>query len=388
MKNFFQVWFNEYTVIFRDIGCLLIFFGAFIIYPLFYPVPYINEVLKNVPVAVVDMNHSQLSHQLTRMIDSSELISVTTKVSTFEQAKALLIKGKVSGIIYIPDTFEKLVLKGEQASISAYSDASSFLIYKQVLSGIYHTVGTFSAGIEIKRLLAHGILPEQAYSARDPLSLISFPMFNSMGGYATYVVPAVFILILQQTLLIGIGLLSGTQTEKGCPKKTDHQSVSVISLILGKAFAYFSIYMVHAVYLFGILFRFYHFPLRGNPLDLVLFIIPYLFACIFLAQAISGFFKTRETSMIILLFSSMPAIFLSGFAWPKSSMPEWLNHMAMLLPSTIGIDGFLRLSQMGTSLKDIRFDWGILISLTAIYFILAVIFTWKQYNTMLKTHYQ
>ncbi|MCK5100704.1 MAG: ABC transporter permease, partial [Desulfobacteraceae bacterium] len=229
MKNFFQVWFNEYTVIFRDIGCLLIFFGAFIIYPFFYPVPYTNEVLKNVPVAVVDMNHSQLSHQLTRMIDSSELISVTTKVSTFEQAKALLIKGKISGIIYIPDNFERLVLKGEQASISAYSDASSFLIYKQVLSGIYHTAGTFSAGIEIKRLLAHGILPEQAYSARDPLSLIAFPMFNSMGGYATYVVPAVFILILQQTLLIGIGLLSGTQKEKGFEKKTDHQSVSVIS---------------------------------------------------------------------------------------------------------------------------------------------------------------
>ena len=53
MKIFFQVWFNEYTVIFRDIGCLLIFFGAFIIYPFFYPAPYTNEVLKNVPVAVI-----------------------------------------------------------------------------------------------------------------------------------------------------------------------------------------------------------------------------------------------------------------------------------------------------------------------------------------------
>jgi ABC-2 type transport system permease protein len=131
-------------------------------------------------------------------------------------------------------------------------------------------------------------------------------------------------------------------------------------------------------YLFGILFRFYNFPQRGNPMDLVLFIIPYLFASIFLAQAISGFFKTREVSMAILLFSSMPALFLSGFSWPKSSIPDWLNRLAMLLPSTAGIDGFLRINQ-GASLKDVGFDWGVLLGLTMFYFLLAIIFE-KQHN--------
>lgn len=384
MKQLFQVWINEYRIIFSDFGILLIFFGAILIYPFFYPLPYTNEVLKDVPVAIVDMNHSQLSHKLTRMIGANELINVDRKISTFDQAKASLIRGDIGGIVYIPLDFEKRILKGEQASISVYSDASYFLIYKQVLSGIYQSAGTFSAGIEIKRMMARGIMQEQAVSTRDPLPLISFPLFNATGGYATYVVPAVLVLMLQQTLLIGVGLLSGTQREKGFNKNIDHQSVSIVSLVLGKAFSYFSIYMVHVIYLFGILFRFYHFPQRGNPMDLLLFIIPYLFASIFLAQAISGFFKNREISMIILLFSSIPALFLSGFSWPKASIPDWLNHFAMLLPSTTAIDGFLRINQMGASLKNVGFDWGVLLGLTAIYFMVAVISVEKQYNKLLE----
>lgn len=383
MKNLFQVWLNEYRVIFSDIGVLLIFFGAIIIYPFFYPLPYTNEVLKDVPIAVVDMNHSQLSHKLTRMMDSSELILVASKGFTFDQAKASLLKGDIGGIVHIPNDFEKQILRGEQASISVYSDASYFLIYKQVLSGIYNTAGTFSAGIEIKRMQARGIMYEQALAARDPLTLISFPLFNAPGGYATYVVPAVLVLMLQQTLLIGIGLLSGTIREKGFDKSLNRETGSIVSLVLGKAFAYFSIYMMHAVYLFGILFRFYHFPQRGNPMDLALFITPYLFASIFLAQAISGFFKNREISMIILLFSSMPALFLSGFSWPKSSIPDWLNHLAMLLPSTSGIEGFLRINQMGASLKDVGLNFGVLLGLTAVYFILAVISQKRQVNKLL-----
>ena len=379
MKTLFQVWMNEYRTIFSDFGILLIFFGAIIIYPFFYPLPYTNEVLKDIPVAVVDMNHSQLSHKLTRMMDSNELVFVATRNATFDQAKVSILKGDIGGIVYIPNDFENKVLRGEQASISVYSDASYFLIYKQVLSGIYHSVGTFSAGIEVKRMTARGVMEEQALLTRDPLSLISFPLFNPTGGYATYVVPAVLVLMLQQTLLIGVGLLSGTRREKGFGGSNTPQSVSIVSLILGKSFAYFSIYMFHSVYLFGILFRFYHFPQRGNPMDLILFIIPYLFASIFLAQAISGFFKTREMSMMILLFSSMPALFLSGFSWPKSSIPNWLNQLAMLLPSTAGIDGFLRINQMGASLKDIGFDWGVLLGLTVAYFFLAVISVQRQY---------
>ncbi len=379
MKTIFQVWMNEYRTIFSDFGILLVFFGAIIIYPFFYPLPYTNEVLKEIPVAVVDMNHSQLSHKLTRMMDSSELVFVATRDDTFDQAKASILKGDIGGIVYIPNDFENKVLRGEQASISVYSDASYFLIYKQVLSGIYHSVGTFSAGIEVKRIMARGVMEEQSLSARDPLSLISFPLFNPAGGYATYVVPAVLVLMLQQTLLIGVGLLSGTRREKRVDGNNNLQPVSIVSLILGKSFAYFSIYMVHSVYLFGILFRFYHFPQKGDPMDLILFVMPYLFASIFLAQAISGFFKTREMSMMILLFSSMPALFLSGFSWPKSSIPSWLNQLAMLLPSTAGIDGFLRISQMGASLKDIGFDWGVLLGLTVVYFFLAVISVQRQY---------
>ena len=379
MKTLFRVWANEYRVVFSDVGVLLIFFGAILVYPFFYPLPYTHEVLKDVPVAVVDMNHSQMSRRLTRMMDTNELVRVAQRQSTFEQAKASLLEGDINGIIYIPDDFEKRILRGEQASVTLYSDASYFLIYKQVLSGIYLCVQTFSAGIEIKRMTAEGAMPEQAESARAPLSLVSYPLFNAAGGYGTYVVPAVFVLILQQTLLIGVGMLAGTRRERGITREMD-PAKSILSSVLGKALCYFSIYAVHSVYLFGILFRFYHFPQRGSPADLALFMVPYLFASIFLAQAISGLFRNREISIVVLLFTSIPALFLSGFSWPRSAIPAWLNDLAMLLPSTAGIDGFLRINQMGATLKDVGSAWAVLLGLAAAYFILALVSTYGRYR--------
>lgn len=370
MKTTFGVAVNEFRNILRDKGVMLIFFGAIIIYPLFYPIPYSAEVLKNIPVGVVDLSNTDSSRKLVRMIDANEFIHIERKYNGMAEAKKVLIEGKIGGILLIPGDFEKQILRGEQARVSAYCDASYFLIYRQVLTGISYGVGTFSAGIEIKRMMANGLMQENAYAMRDPLSLISYPLFNPQGGYATYVVPAVLILILQQTLLIGIGMIAGTEREKN--ENPSVLKAHPVQQVLGKTIAYFLIYMIHSVYIFGILFHLYRFPGKAHPLELFLFLTPFLLSVIFLALAISAIFKNREISITVLIFTSIPALFVSGFSWPKESIPKFLRIISWLLPSTAGIDGFLKLNQMGASLYDIYDDWLILSLLCIVYFISAV----------------
>lgn len=368
MKTIFRIWAKEYSAIFRDSGCLLIFFGAILIYPFFYSLPYVNEVAKQIPVAVVDADQSGASRKIVRMISSSQLMHITHRESALESAQKLLETGKIGGIILIPDDFERRIHKKEQAVVPVYADATSFLTCKQVLTGAWQTIGTFSAGIEIRRMTATGVPADQAFIRQDPLRLVSIPLFNAAGGYASYVIPAVLVLMLQQTLLIGVGLLSGTRREKRLSYPE-----SGAMLALGRGAAYFSIYMTHAVYLFIILFRLYHFPVRCHPAALFAFLTAYLAACIFMAQAVAVIFRTRESAMMLLLFSSLPMVFLSGFSWPSSAMPEWLSRAALMLPSTAGIDGFLRLTQMGASLKDVGDSWAILLGLTAFYGTLAAV---------------
>ena len=373
MKNIFKIWFQEYRNIFSDTGVMLIFFGAIIVYSFFYPLPYMKKVLRDVPVAVVDHDFSNLSRQLTRMIDANEYVSVKSKPASLEEAHQKFFERKVYGIVVIDKDFSRRILRQEQAALEVYADASYFLIYRQVLTGILQSTGTMSAGIEIKRKLAAGLSESLAATGRDPLPLMMFPLFNPSGGYASYVVPAVLVLILQQTLLIGIGMLGGTARDKNSDRFIDtvQKSVKVIPLVLGKTGAYLSIYLIHAVYYFGVLHRIYKFPHRGDPLNLVIFTLPFLFSVIFLGLTLSNLFRSRETSMLALGFTSIPAIFLVGFSWPAESIPAWLRILSYSLPSTAGIDGFLKVNQMGATIDEVSFQWLILWGLSLVYFCLA-----------------
>lgn len=375
MKEFVRVLREEFRNIFADKGVLMIFFGAIFFYSIFYPIPYTNEVLKNVPVAVVDLDHSSLSRKLARMVDAHESTAVTAKPANLLEAEQLFFKRKAHGILIIPHDFERKILRKEQSTVTVYSDASYLLYYQQVMTGVGVAAGTLSAGIEIKRMQGGGFTEAQAKEARDPLPLISVALFNPSGGYASYVVPAVLVIILQQTLLIGIGMLGGTareEREQTFPFAT-RMPGSIVAMVLGKGAAYLSIYLFNAAYYFIVLPRLYRFPQRIDPLDLALFVLPFLLAVIFLGLTLSTLFRQRETSMLALMFTSLPALFLAGFSWPKESIPLWLRTVSYLLPSTAGTDGLLRINQMGASLHDVRFDVIVLWGLALLYFFLACI---------------
>jgi ABC-2 type transport system permease protein len=373
MTEILRIWIQEYRRILSDAGVVLIVLGAIIVYPIVYPIPYAHEVLTDVPVAVVDQDHTALTRRLTRMIDAGELIRAAARPANFEEARASFFSGEVNGILVIPHDFTRKVMGGQQANIAAYSDAAYFLIYRQALTGILRSAGTMSAGIAVKRLRAGGLSENQALAARDPVPLISNPLYNPAAGYASYVVPAVLVLILQQTLLIGVGMLAGTARERqaaeGFPELIP--STGPVKTVLGRAGAYFSLYLVYAIYFFGVLFRLYEYPQRGHLLTVLIYMLPFLLAIVFLALALSTAFRNRETSMLALLFTSIPVLFLSGFSWPIEAMPGWLRVVSLLLPSTAGISGFLRVQIMGAELGDVAFEWLVLWGLSGLYFLFA-----------------
>jgi ABC-2 type transport system permease protein len=123
--------------------------------------------------------------------------------------------------------------------------------------------------------------------------------------------------------------------------------------------------------MFTVVYRVFDFPERARALDLAAFAVPFLLACIFLALAAASLFRRRETAMQVLLFTSLPSVFLAGFAWPVEALPPWLRAVSLLLPSTTGIAGFLRLTEMGAPLRHVLFEWRWLWALAAAYFVLA-----------------
>ena len=372
MKTVLRAAAGEARLIFTDPGVLVITVLAIIVYAFFYPLPYLNQVMRDVPIAVVDLDHSALSRRLVRMADAHPSLAVAAEPASPAQAEALVRSGTAAGVLVVPDGFERDVLGGRQARLTGQIDAAYLLTYNTVLGGLMESSGTLSAGVEVARLRAAGRSREAAVRARRPIGLDLQPLFNATSGYGTYVVPAVLVLILQQTLLIGIGMAGGARRERAGPGdgRVSVAAAPVLQ-VLGRSAPYLLLYSANAAYYFVFVPRYYGYYVPGSLGAVALLTVPFLLATTFLGLAVRALFRRRETAMQVILFTSLPLVFLCGFAWPVEALPEWLRAVSALVPSTSAIPAYLRLTRMGAGLADVARESAVLWSLSAIYFPLA-----------------
>ncbi len=369
-----QFYRDELRNIRRDAGALLILVGALIIYPLVYSIGYENEVVRELKTTIVDLDRTTTSHQLIKMLKGAEQIEINRVSTSLDEAKNDFFEGNCGGIVVIPQHFEKDILNGKQTNVSVFADGSYFLIYRQLLSGSVKAVGTFSAGVEIKKLMMEGKPYDQAAQMRDPLVTDMHFWFNPASGYGSFVMPGIIIIILQQTLLIGIGMVGGTAKEK----KRDSFMVptalkrgGVLPILFGKTLSYLTIYFLNCIFTMVWLHSWFNYPDRGSYLTVLMLTLPFLLSVIFMGITFSVMFKRRESSITFMVFLSPIVVFLSGLSWPASSIPPIVYNLAHLFPSTIMIPAYMRVRTMGVGLPDIRHEYLLLLLQMCCYFCTA-----------------
>jgi ABC-2 type transport system permease protein len=375
---------NELKAIYTDKGALLILFGASIVYPIAYSIAYKNNVLREIPVAVVDLDRTASSRHISRLIDATEKLKVAYKPASLSEAEELFWKEEVKGILVITSDFEREFLKGNSASLSVYCDASYFLLYKETLTASVAASSSFSAGVEIRRLLTGGSTLEQAILQRDPLQAKYYSLYNPASAYGSYVMPGILIVILQQTLLIGIGMISGASREKNNKLLLPgiHFNGGAFSTIVGKSLAYFCVAILTSTFTLVWIYDWFGFPSKTAYFNVLALFVPYAFATIFLGLALSFLFHKREQSIMFLVFLSPIVLFLSGISWPLEAMPVMVQRIASLFPSTYMVRAYLSIRTMGVELSDVKHELIVLYIQLITYLLLAVgmykFIKWKQ----------
>ncbi len=367
---------NEYREIFSDPGVMLVIIFAIFIYSTLYSLGYGNEVLRNVPIAVIDNSKTSSSRMLVESFGSGPNAYVAYEASDMEEAKRLFFDHKIYGVVYIPESYEKDLIGGTQANVSIYCDASYFLMYRQVFQDIVASISTAGAMVEFQRLVASGVNAPQAKAAIQPVIYQSHNLFNPYLGYGTFIMPAIIMVIFQQTALIGIGMIGGTWREYNLYKRlvpAGRDRLSTIPTVAGKALAYISIYLVTSVYVLTVHYRLFNYPTNGRLIDCMAVIIPYLLACIFLGIAVSTLFKHREDSLLWLLWTSIPVILLSGASLPKEAFPEWMYMLGRILPSSPAVEAYIRVQTMGATFDEVAPQIANLWQLVFIYGGLSII---------------
>ena len=382
IKNIFK---TEFITMLKDPGTILIMFIGIFMYGLFYTIPFSTHILREVPIAVVDFDNSSLSRELIRDLNSNEFLEVASRPTTVEEAKTEYFQNKVRSYVIIPKDFERDILRGGNSFISSYEDSSFLIIYKQVATGVATTAGSLGTKLEIGKFMKKGLSKQQAITAKLPFDYVQIPLFNPMGSYQNYIYPIVLILILQQTMLVGTGLLGGTLKEKlrGIKKwsesgvideklkKVNEFSDNPYEIVWGKSLAYFALYFFYSLICFLIFPAFLGYQMTYNLIPMFLILIPFLFSIAFLGQTLVYFYAEREYSLFILVATSVPMIFLPGFVWPKEALPLWLLIFSKFIPATSAMDGLTRINQFGASFSQVQQDFWVLLGLCVLYFILA-----------------
>jgi ABC-2 type transport system permease protein len=346
-------------------GAFILLVGAPLIYGVYYPQPYLGQILRNLPIAVVDNDLSELSRRIVQTLDASGAVRVALRAETFAEARAALERGEASAVVGIPPWTERDVLKGSTVHLPIYADATYLFIFRTTANGIAVAIDTLSSELAAGGARADGSLVKATLAAASPADILLQPIFNPVGGYASYIVPAAFVLILQQTLLIGAAMLTSialAQTAGGA-----------FASVLGRGIAHLTIYLPALALYFIVLPRIYGFSTLGQPLQLFALASLFILATSFLGQAAGAWFKRPETPTLIFLATSLPQFFLTGFAWPREAIPQPALVAGHIFPADFAIDGIVRIDQLGASLWEVAHDWRGLWCLAIAYFALAVI---------------
>ena len=386
INDLFYIWKREFQTTFRDQGVLIFFILVPLGYPLLYSFIYDNEVVREVPAVVVDDSHSSLSREYLRKVDATPDIQIVAYCADMEEAKQMLKNRLAYGIIYIPSDFSDNIAKGKQTQVSIYCDMSGLLYYKSML--LANTAVSLDMNRDIKIARSGNTTDRQDEITAYPIEYEEISIFNPTAGFAAFLIPAVLVLIIQQTLLLGIGLAAGTARENNrfrdlIPMSRHYHGT--LRIVLGKSLTYLMIYAVMATYMLCLVPKMFSLVQIAQAGTLAAFMFPYILACIFFAMTCSIFIHHREACMMIYVFTSVPLLFISGISWPGTAIPKFWEVVSWLFPSTFGINGFVRINNMGATLTDVLTEYRVLWIQTGVYFLTTCI-VYRRQITLSRRH--
>lgn len=379
-----RVFRNEFRLIVGDIGVLLFFIALPLAYPVTYTLIYNPEVVRKMPVAVVDDSRTTQSRDFVRKASASPAIDIYAYCNDMAEARQLMADGDVFGIMEIPRDYARCIGRGETAHVSFFCDMSLLLRYRTFAAALTDLQLNVISDITGDKIDAAGL--GSLTGGGTPMLFESKSNFlgDSEQGFASFIIPGIVILILQQSMLLGVCMLGGTSRER----RSRNRGIDPLQIqapatatVWGKALAYTVFYIPLTIYVMRFIPEMFDLPHYGNPVDYLLFIFPMLLATAFLGQGLNVIIKERETVFVVIVFTSVVFLFLSGLTWPRYAMSTLWTWAGNCIPATWGVDGFIKINSNAATLPEVGNDFSALWILSAIYMLFALWST-KYINTL------
>ena len=372
MRQFYHAFLSEFRLVKGDMGVLIFFLLLPIAYPIVYSLIYNPELVRDVPIVVVDNDRSAKSREMVRQLDATQGTWVKGYALDLADARRAVNNHEAYGILEIPEGFSKRIARNQQGEAVMYCEMSLMLRYKALLVSSTDVMQSMGAIITTERIDQIAPLAE-TISNGEIMPIENIQLGNIEGGFDSFVMPGILILILQQAMMLAVGMCGGAKREH--PERAFYNTAAkkpgVFIAMLGETLTYLVIMIIPTIYVLHYVPLMFKFPIEGDLLQKFLFILPMLFATTGLGFILQGIVRERESVFVIWVVTSVIFLFLSGLTWPGYAIKGVWRFLSDCVPATWGVEGFIKMNTNGASLAQVAPAYRTLWLLAGIYFIIG-----------------
>ena len=370
MNDIIKIICSEFKAIGTNIPILIVLILGNVGYGFLYNLMYNTNVYREAPIAVVDMSQSDVSRHFIDYIDATQQVDVVMKTQDFHEAKHKLIGKDIVGFLYIPSDLRNNIMRGEQTECTIYGSTLSFLDYLNISEAVNFASLKINSELLPEMIKSLNMIDVLFLANDKAVNIVSEPLYNSTEGYGTYLIPPVMVIIIFQTMMITMAMRIGGEKVN---KTTRPQVNKSYKIVLGKAITNVMIYIVFSVFFLGLLPLIFHLPHLGNFWDIAIMMIPYLFASAFFCMCLKPFFTDADMPLFLIVFMSVPLVFLTGISYPLELMPWHWKIFHYLIPVAPATMAFVKIDCMGGDLSNIRPEMMTLWIQCVVYFVIATL---------------
>ena len=363
MLNFLR---NTYAVLRRELTRLAhqpMYFVLMLVLPVvsfaFFALLFNKGVARDIPIAVLDQDHTSLSRKVTQMIDDTATAMVSYGIQDMDEGERLMREGKIMAIVQIPAFFEKNILSNSQTHIETYISGTNITVNGLLSKDIQTAVTTFSGGVQIQLLTKQGLTELQAMAQLMPVRFNKHVLFNPYINYGYYLSPSFMPMMLMIFAMLVTIFAIGTELKAGTAREwLDTAGGSVFAALVGKMLPLVVMMLLMTLMMFLILFKIVGVPLNGSLTALLFGCMLFVLAYMAIGVLIVTLLSNLRLSLSIGGGYSVLAFTFSGLTFPMMAMYPWVQAFSKIFPFTFYTDIFIDQALRGAPVVDSLWDMG------------------------------
>ena len=340
LKQILYITYYETIHIFKDKILLVLIFFVPLLYAFFFGAVYSQGILTGIPLAVVDLDHSALSREVIKSFENSPRFSIVQDITTYPLLEEGMRKSVIRAGVVIPENFARDADLNRGTEILTVYDGSNLIWGYNIRKYTLEVVNQFNTGHASSYMAGLGLTKKEITNILDTLSTNIDVWYNPTFSYTSYMLYGLIMLVIHQICLLSASLTVTREKEKNCWIQFLSSPLPAWKIFLGKSLPYFLTGFFNYVLLIWFITRFVQIKIEGSVFLMALLGLLYTVVIISAGFYLSLKAKNSLQATRFIMLLSVPLLMVSGYTWPQTHIPAFINNFASLIPFTWMAEGF------------------------------------------------